>query len=344
MAKRKRLTPPDVSDTARAAPIPPLETKAMFPSYPMGVAPSARSYRAAPIADVASEAATVAALEQVSDTLARARREGRMVLELALDQVDEAYLVRDRVVSDPEEMAALLQSLRLRGQQSPIDVADLGEGRYGLISGWRRLTALRQLAAEQPEKTVTVLALLRQPEESGAAYLAMVEENEIRVGLSYFERARIAAKACAQGAYGSEKAALLSLYHAASRAKRSKIRSFLTVVAALDGHLRFPAALGERAGLTLAKALEADASLAPRLQTALAEAAPDSAEAELALINAVMIPKKTARAEPVSAETEPVVMVDKIDVGEITEGAIRLSGPGVTPAFRAALLDWLQRR
>ena len=104
--------------------------------------------------------------------------------------------------------------------------------------------------------TRQVLALLRHPSEASEAYLAMVEENEIRVGLSYFERARIATKATDQGVYDSDKAALLSLFAAASRAKRSKIRSFLSVVRQLDGVLRFPQALGERLGLQLSKKLE----------------------------------------------------------------------------------------
>ena len=50
----------------------------------------------------------------------------------------------------------------------------------------------------------------------------MVEENEIRVGLSYYERARIVAKAVAQGVFETEKQALQRLFHTASRPKRSK--------------------------------------------------------------------------------------------------------------------------
>ena len=156
-----------------------------------------------------------------------------MVLELPLDAIEASYLVRDRLVMDADEMEALKASLVARGQQTPIDVADLGDGRFGLISGFRRLTALQDLA--KTGGTETVLALLRRPDEASDTYLAMVEENEIRVGLSYYERARIGLKAVEQGVFPDTKKALLSLFHAASRAKRSKIRSFLNVVAALDG-------------------------------------------------------------------------------------------------------------
>jgi ParB family chromosome partitioning protein len=44
-----------------------------------------------------------------------------------------------------------------------------------------------------------VLALIRRPETSADAYLAMVEENEIRAGISFYERARLAAEAAKLG-------------------------------------------------------------------------------------------------------------------------------------------------
>lgn len=344
MAKRKRLTPPDPARVDAAGP---LETKGMFTSYPNGVAPT-RTRPSPPIADVAGDAATVAALEEVSETLSRARAEGRMVLDLPLDQIDAGYLVRDRVVADETEMTTLMASLRARGQQTPIEVTALADGRYGLISGWRRLTALRQLAKEDA-KFGSVLALMRSPAEAADAYLAMVEENEIRVGLSYFERARIAAKAVEQGVYATEKAALLSLYHAASRAKRSKIRSFLTVVHALDGHLGFPGAMGERAGLTLAKALDGDPDLAGRLHKALKTAKPKDGEAELAVIQSVMQPEPPSKKSPKQGVSEPVLDQDEIglaprsiSVSSGADGQLVLSGAGVTEALRPALMVWLK--
>ena len=52
---------------------------------------------------------------------------------------------------------------------------------YGLISGWRRLTALQALHAETGEaRFATVQALVRRPETAADAYVTMVEENEIR--------------------------------------------------------------------------------------------------------------------------------------------------------------------
>lgn len=274
MAKRKRLTP--------ANPLyldePPLEAKSMLAPV-------------APIAGVASEASATAALAEMADTLTRAREEGRMILSLPLQQIALDHLVRDRIAMDEPEMKVLMASLRARGQQTPIEVVALGPDRYGLISGWRRCQALMRLAAEtSDDRFTTVQALLRRPSEASEAYLAMVEENEIRVDLSYYERARIAAKAVEQGVYDTEKAALQGLFHAASRAKRSKIGSFLSIVHALDGALRFPDALSERFGLTLSRALEDDAGLAARLRAALEQAAAQSAEAEQAVLEAALAP------------------------------------------------------
>lgn len=285
MAKRKRLTPANPAWFDGPAP----ETKSMF--------------SAAPIADVARDASSTAALNELSDSLARAREEGRMVVQIPLARIVTDHLVRDRVVVEEEAMQTLMTSLRSRGQQTPIEVVQLAPDRYGLISGWRRCKALAALAEEAGDPAPTVLALLRRPEEAAGAYLAMVEENEIRVDLSYFERARIVAKAVEEGVFASERTALQELFHAASRAKRSKIGSFLPVVRALDGALRFPQALSERLGLGLAQALTEDADFAADLQARLAAADRADAEAETAVLAKALAEwKKTLKA---ATETNP---------------------------------------
>ena len=322
MAKRKRLDPfgalPAMEDPSEAA--------------PAAMAALTRP----PIADMAGAAAATAAMEEMAATLHAAREGGRLVLSLPLDQIEAGYLVRDRIASDPEEMAALVESLRARGQQTPIEVAQIGPDRYGLISGWRRLAALRQLAAEGG-KTVSVLALLRKPDQASDAYVAMVEENEIRVGLSFYERARIATKAVEAGVYPDDRAALRALFAAASRAKRSKIGSFLTVVRALDGALRFPEAIGERLGLQLAQALEADAGLTTRLRALLAQDAADAATEQQWLLRA-LAPAKSAVTETISTE-EPVPGLRLITH---PSGKITLEGPRADSDLRARLIGWLK--
>lgn len=317
MAKRKRLTPfgaPGAEDLPEVA------------------VPSVRP----PIADMAGASAATAAMEEMAATLRAAREGGRLVLSLPLDQVEAGYLVRDRIASDPEEMAALVESLRARGQQTPIEVAQIGPDRYGLISGWRRLSALRQLAAEGAE-TVSVLALLRKPDQASDAYVAMVEENEIRVGLSFYERARIAAKAVEAGVYPDDRAALRALFAAASRAKRSKIGSFLTVVRALDGALRFPETIGERLGLQLAQALEADAGFGARLAADLAARPAADAAAEQARIVKAMQPAKPS----LTAVTETIEPIPGLRLRQ-EKGRVVIEGLRADATLAQRLANWLK--
>ena len=331
MAKRKRLTPAAPLEYAP-------ETKA---AYPLGVAPT-RSFTGAPIADVAQETAATAALQEVSDTLRMAREKGRLVLELPLAAVDESYLVRDRTRIDDDEMAALRTSIRERGQQTPIEVIALGADRYGLISGWRRLAALRDLSVDVKNGGLgTVLALLRQPADSADAYLAMVEENEIRVGLSYYERARIAARSVDQGVFETHKAALLSLFRSASRAKRSKIRSFLGLVSELDTALRFPEDIGERLGLQIAQALDADPTAAKRFRAALKSAAPEDAAAEKACLEALLKPAVKQTPKPTSASADRQAPRAGIEVVRRADGQITLQGSAVDDRLYKRLLAFL---
>ena len=335
MAKRKRLTPPAPQDLE--TPAQGLETKGMFAAAPTGVVPpaarqglttGAEARRVPPIADMAGAAAASAALEEVSAELLSARAEGRLVQAIALDAIDADYLVRDRLVADESEMEALRSSIRKRGQQTPIEVIEMAPGRFGLISGWRRLHAMTQLQAEAKDgRAATILALIRNPATAQDAYVAMVEENEIRVGLSYFERARIVQRAVEKGIYDSEKSALQTLFASASRAKRSKIKSFLPIVTTLGDVLRFPTAISERLGLDLAQRLQ-DEDTAAALRDDLARATPQSAEDEQALLAAVRThgDKKPspAKADSAADEIAPGVHLSK------GRQSLKLSGPGVT--------------
>ena len=304
--------------------------------------------RRAPIADVAQNSATSSALEEMAETLRRARDEGRMVLSLPLEVVDPGYLVRDRLVIDEDDMAALTASLRARGQQTPVEVAALEGDRYGLISGWRRLTALSRLHAETGDPRFgQVLALLRKPEQSAEAYLAMVEENEIRSGLSYYERARIVAQAVGQGVFPDDRSALQGLFGSASRPRRSKIGSFLSVVRELEGALRFPEAIGERLGLRMAKALDEEGQGASLRADLTADPAPD-AETEAARIEHALSKAKTStppapksakprRTRPEKFEPAPGIVLSAYDDGSLT-----LTGPGIDTALRERLVEWLK--
>jgi ParB family chromosome partitioning protein len=295
-----------------------------------------------PIATVAGEAAATAGFAEVARELTAAREEGRLIRRLSLADIETGHLVRDRVAFDAEEMAALRNSLERRGQQVPVEVVETEEGRYGLISGLRRVMALRDLGASD------VLALVRQPDTSAEAYLAMVEENEIRAGISFYERARLAAEAAQLGLYADPAAAIAALFGAASPAKRSKIGSFVRVHAALGTVLRFPASIPERVGLALAGALDRDDTFGARLSANLASAAPDSPEAErrvleAALADAVAPPSHTGK--PGRPRTAPAVQTPTAPgiVMEMRPGRVVLTGEGVTEDLCRALELWIAK-
>ncbi|GIT89242.1 ParB N-terminal domain-containing protein [Roseobacter sp. OBYS 0001] len=324
MAKRKRLSPATLTDA-------PLETKAAlgWVGY---------SARRPPIADVTGDAAEHSAFEEVAGELQRARAEGRMVLSLPLEAIDATHLVRDRVALAPDEMAVLQDSLRARGQQIPIEVLDLGQGRYGLISGWRRLTALQALSEETGEdRFKTIHAFLRQPQDVGAAYLAMVEENEIRADLSFYERARIAVQAARTGVFPDTHSAVQSLFSAARAPKRSKIMTFTHLVEHLDADLRFPAAIPEKVGLALVSALQGGGRFRAHLIKALRGAAPQDAAAERKVLDAAL---KAGRVAP-SKHVEEVLPGVTLEAGR---GRVVLAGANVTPALLADLRHWLTQR
>lgn len=283
MAKRKRLIAPD-ADALRELEdgfaAKPLETKSMTP----------------PIAQVAGESAALAGLAGVTDRAEAARdkadadrfrsadRAGLVAQPVQLDQIDSDFIRRDRLVEDTEAMDELCASIRQHGLRSPVELARTDEG-FGLISGYRRVQAFRRLAAADPAFAV-IPAFVRAADAGAAAYVSMVEENEVRANLTHYERGRIAVLAAAQGVFPSVEAAVDALFSAASKAKRSKVRSFAAVHEGLGDLLRFPTTLTEKAGLQLAAALRDGAQ--PDLRAALDAGDAGDAAAEWKLLQAVL--------------------------------------------------------
>lgn len=296
-----------------------------------------------PVARIAAEAATQAALDDLAAELRQARDSGRMVLDLPLDTVEATHLQRDRMYMDPEDMASLKASIRSRNQQMPIEVVALPDGRYGLVSGARRLAALTALRDETgDDRFATVKALLRPFEAAPEAYLAMVEENEIRADLSFYERGRLAHEAARLGVFDSPAAAVKVLFQHAPAPKRSKILSFVALHDALGDVLLFPEAIPEKLGLALVKAMQADRTLTGRLQDRLTTAQPARAHDERSILEAALRPEPESKA--------PMAQDDAWkDIGTgvrmtARPGRAVLSGKGVTEDFLNALSHWLQSR
>ncbi|SMX51056.1 ParB/RepB/Spo0J family partition protein [Actibacterium lipolyticum] len=347
MAKRKRLTAPDaqvLQDLEEGFAAKPLETKSMKP----------------PIAQVAGEAAALAGMANVTDRAEAARDKadadlyraastaGMVAQPVALDQIDADYIRRDRIVEDAEAMAELVASIKQRGLRSPIEVTQTDEG-FGLISGFRRVQAFRQLAATNPE-FANIPAFLREAGAGAAAYVSMVEENEVRANLSHYERGRIAVLSVGQGVFPSVEAAVDTLFQAASKAKRSKVRSFAVVHEGLGDLLRFPAALTERAGLKLAGALRAGEQ--PRLRAALDEGDPQDPTAEWRLLEAALTgvtpdrdPSKGGRPQQVTTLDEVALKKGGTLGAQISGDKLRidLKGRVVNPDTARRIMQHIER-
>ncbi|WP_299378382.1 ParB N-terminal domain-containing protein [uncultured Tateyamaria sp.] len=320
--------------------------KRLSPAVGLGAEPSGAADTGArpPIARIAGDAATAAAFDAVRGELEDAQQSGRLVMQLPLEAIDPAYLIRDRIEMAPDDMESLKHSLARRGQQTPIEVVDLGGGHYGLISGARRLKALEQLQIETGEARFgLVQALIRSPADRADTYIAMIEENEIRADLSYYERARIAFKAVEAGAFDSPKAALQGLFAGVSFSKRSKIKTFMALVPPLDAVLRFPAQLSERQGLALAKALADFPQLEGQLRDVLAQSVPTTATEEADLIEQAI---KLSKAEPKKDDAPPAPVVTDVawDIRMSSRnGRVVLEGAGVTETFIKRLEATLRR-
>ena len=139
--------------------------------------------------------------------------------------------------------------------------------------------------------------------------------------------------AAERGIFPSEKAALLTLFAGASRAKRSRIRAFLEIVRALDGALVFPTHLPERLGLALVERLRAGEG--PLIRAALEASAPASPEAELALLARLITPPRAAAPRPTPVPLrEGRTLEERLAAGRLT---LPRRGAAVTPALAARI-------
>lgn len=312
MAKRRKITAPSAEDLSRIEDEFRRETLNR-PNPGM-----------APIAQVSAEAAATTPVTSPEDRVARAQdsadatryrdaaADGRVISSVPVDAIQADALVRDRMRIDRQEMAELKASIAAHGLRLPVEIFARREGRtaYALLSGYRRLRAYQELYADTGYAGYkSIPALVRAPEVLGGSFTAMVEENEIRSSLSHYERGRIAVIAAQRGAFASTDEAVNALFSAASKAKRSKVRSFAVIFEELGDLLAHADGLKERDGLRLSKVLKAGG--AGPLRQALEAAGPETAEAEWAALAPVVgvlekgtAPAKTGR--PKSAQPETI--------------------------------------
>lgn len=294
MVKRRRLEAPSSADLDRIE----QQFRSETPDRPN----PARGL--APIAQVAAETAAQIQPEDAETRAGRAKAEadaarlqaaqeyGLLMVEIPLEEIDEAALIRDRMTMSEEAITELRLSIAAHGLRLPIEVFELEKPgragqRYGLLSGYRRFLATRGLLElTEAVKYQKIRALIRPREDTGSAFVSMIEENEVREELSHFERGRIAVIAANQGAFANTEDAVDKLYATGSKAKRSKIRSFALIFEELGDMLQFPERLTERRGLRLAAALRRGAEA--ELRGCLSQHMPGDADEEWAMLEPVI--------------------------------------------------------
>ena len=164
---------------------------------------------------------------------------------IPLTDINPNALPRDRTSEDPEADYELMQSIFIDGLRQPVEVWELSEQtddghRYGLISGFRRLTACTTLEKD------TIPALLRTPESIPKAVTAMVAENEIRSQISPWEKVRLILQCLGEGIFPTPDAAISTLFPLSSRQKTARLRGLVPVVQRFDGLLSAPERLTTR--------------------------------------------------------------------------------------------------
>jgi ParB family transcriptional regulator, chromosome partitioning protein len=183
-----------------------------------------------------------------------------VIHQIPLAAIDDDALSRDRTGLDPEPLRELRDSILKSGLRMPVELFELaeptGEQRYGILSGFRRIAAFRELHETYGLKAYAAIpAFVRAPADAAAAFAAMVEENAVRADLSPWERGRIAVIARDQGVFPTIEEAVDRLYPTANRAKRARLRAIARLAEVLEGTLTDPERLSERRAVRLADAV-----------------------------------------------------------------------------------------
>jgi ParB family transcriptional regulator, chromosome partitioning protein len=159
----------------------------------------------------------------------------RIPVELATADIMEDSLLRDRTQLDPYALDELVLSIMAEGLRHPIEVYKMStpdEGRtYGLVSGLRRLSAMRELASRRKNGDfTTIAAFVVEPKDVPTAMSLMVSENEMRADISPWEKGLLIIRMVEEGLADTPDTAVNLLYPRLDRQRRSRLRGFAHVV------------------------------------------------------------------------------------------------------------------
>lgn len=225
--------------------------------------------------------------QKLAQEFVRLKREGMVVDRIPLDMVVSERLVRDRKAGPDEELAELKTSIREVGLSNPIRVEALGDGRFELVQGMRRLQAFRELLAETGDEGFkTIPAGIGSVDQPEASYRRMVDENLIRKDISFAEMATLARNYAADPANGCDGVdqAVAVLFKSASYTKRSYIRAFAGLLTQLEKSLAFPQDIPRNVGVELKRKIDAEPQLGSAVTSALLSEPGRDAAREVAIL------------------------------------------------------------
>ncbi len=229
------------------------------------------------------------------------KRAGLVIRPVALDDVLTTALVRDRKGGPDTDLPELVTSIREVGLSNPIRVEARDDGKYELIQGFRRLSAYRELAKDDPETYGLIPAvILPHGEDLASLYRQMVDENLIRKDISFAEMALTAQAYAADPSTAPNDVdrAVKELFHSANYSKRSYIRAFAKLMDVLGSFLIYPEAISRNLGLALAKRIEEDETTVREVRAGLAKRPDRTAAQEIAVLRAVLEAEPAVAAAP----------------------------------------------
>jgi ParB family chromosome partitioning protein len=220
-----------------------------------------------------------------------------------LAEIEAGALTRDRTGLDAGPLTELEVSIAANGLRQPIEIfplADPYDGMtFGLLSGYRRLYAFRNLHERtRQDRYAQIPAFVRERQDLAKSMAAMVEENEIRAGISPYERGLICVYARNEGVFGSIEQAVDGLFPRADRNKRTRLRAIAHFAEEIGGFFSAPEKLSER---QIERILRANvAGFGDLLRTALEESSVSDPDHQWSLVQPIL-----AEAEENARNPEP---------------------------------------
>ena len=220
------------------------------------------------------------------------------ITDLPITSIDAEALPRDRFQVDEEALATLNRSILFDGLRQPIEVFPLeGDLPYGLISGYRRLSVYRTLAAIRGNGDYTTIpAFIRTPASIPEAMAAMVTENEVRTDITPWEKATLILESVRLDYFATPDAALQTLYPHMTPTNRSRLRSVVSVVEALGDILNDGPSYSLRQLLRISGAIRA--GFAPLITTALIQHHEKSPAVQWDLMQNILMEAELSLTEP----------------------------------------------